>query len=123
VLLTGGSTADMERPLRAGDLRESIIIEQPDEVTNDYGETTASWSIKARRRAAVRGLRVDELMSAQGPYTVATHEVEFRYVAGLTNAMRLIWTSRSPIRTLDIVSVTEVNNREYHRLVVKEQVG
>jgi head-tail adaptor len=56
-------------------------------------------------------------------YTVATHEVEFRYVAGLTNAMRLIWTSRSPIRTLDILSITEVNNREYHRLVVKEQVG
>lgn len=113
----------MERPLRAGDLRESVVVEQPTETTNDYGETTASWSTKARRRAAIRGLRVDELMSAQGPYTVATHEVEFRYVDGLTNDMRLIWTSRNPSRTLDIVSITEVNNREYHRLVVKEQVG
>jgi head-tail adaptor len=113
----------VERPLRAGDLRELVVIEEPTETLNDYGETAATWSQKARRRAAVRGLKIDELMSAQGPYTVATHEVEFRYVPGLTNAMRLVWSSRSPARILDIVSVTEVNNREYHRLVVKEQVG
>lgn len=108
--------------LRPGDLRESVVIESPSEQTNAYGESTLTWSPFANRRASVRGLRTDELMSAQGPYSVATHEVEFRYVPGLTTSMRLIWNSRTPHRTLDIVSITEQNNRESQRLVVKEQV-
>lgn len=112
----------MSQTLRSGDLRESVVIESPTEQTNSYGESTLTWAPFASRRAAVRGLRTDELMSAQGPYSVATHEVEFRYVPGLTTAMRLIWNSRTPARTLDIVSVTEQNNRESQRLVVKEQV-
>ena len=112
----------MNQFLRAGDLRESVVIESPVEQTNDFGETNLTWATFAKRRAAVRGLRTDELMSAQGPYTVATHEVEFRYVPGLTAAMRLVWNSRTPSRILDIVSVTEQGNRESQRLVVKEQV-
>jgi SPP1 family predicted phage head-tail adaptor len=112
----------MSGTLRAGDLRESVTIESPTEQTNAYGESILTWSPVMQRRAAVRGLRTDELMSAQGPYTVATHEVEFRYAPGLHAGMRLIWNSRSPARVLDIVSVTEQNNRESHRLVCKEQV-
>ncbi len=109
--------------LRAGDLRESVVIESPVEQTNAYGESTLTWSPLTRRRAAIRGLRTDELMRAQGAYTVATHEVEFRYVPELTASMRLVWESRTPPRILDIVSVTEQNDRESHRLVCKEQVA
>lgn len=109
--------------IRAGDLRESVTIQVAVEQTNDYGESTLTWSDMTKRRAAIRGLRVDETMSAQGPYTVATHEVEFRYVDGLKTGMRLVWNSRSPARTLDIIQVTEDNNRESHRLVCKEQVS
>jgi hypothetical protein len=61
-------------------------------------------------------------MSAQGPYSVATHEVQFRYVSGLSTSMRLIWVSRFPNQTLDIVSISSHNRREYQTLVVKEQV-
>jgi SPP1 family predicted phage head-tail adaptor len=109
--------------LRAGDLRESVTIQVATEQTNDYGEATLTWSDFASRRASIRGLRVDEMMSAQGPYTVATHDVEFRYVPGLTAGMRLIWNSRTPARTLDVIQVTEGVNRESHRLVCKEQVS
>lgn len=108
--------------MRAGDLRESVVIEVATEATNSYGESTLSWSPLARRRAAIRGLRVDEVMSAQEPYTVATHEVEVRYVPDLKASMRLIWDSRTPSRTLDIVSITEQNNRESQKIVCKEQV-
>ena len=108
--------------LRAGDLRESVVIEAPSESTNAYGESTLTWSPIANRRAAIRGLQIAEVMSAQEPYTVATHEVEFRYVPQLKASMRLIWNSRTPARTLDIVSITEQNNRESHRVVCKEQV-
>lgn len=109
--------------IRAGDLRESVTIQVATEQTNDYGESTLTWSDMTNRRAAVRGLRTDEVMSAQEPYTVATHEVEFRYVHGLKAGMRLIWSSRTPPRTLDIIQVTEENNREAHRLICKEQVS
>ena len=108
--------------IRAGDLRESVTIQVATEHTNDYGEATLTWSDVTKRRAAIRGLRVDEVMSAQEPYTVATHEVEFRYVQSLTAGMRLIWNSRTPARTLDIIQVTEQNNRESQKLVCKEQV-
>lgn len=108
--------------IRSGDLRESVRIEVAVEQTNDYGEATLTWSPVAKRRAAIRGLRVDEVMSAQEPYTVATHEVEFRYANGLKTGMRLIWESRTPERTLDIIQITEQNNRESQKLVCKEQV-
>jgi head-tail adaptor len=54
---------------------------------------------------------------------VATHEVEFRYVPELKASMRLIWNSRTPPRTLDIISISEQNNRESQRVVCKEQVS
>jgi SPP1 family predicted phage head-tail adaptor len=108
--------------LRAGELRESIVIESPTDTVNDYGEAIQTWSVFTTRRAAIDGVSVSELMSAQGPYTVATHNVRMRYVKGLKAEMRLIWTSRSPVRTLDIISVSERNNREEHVLVCKEQV-
>lgn len=110
-------------PIRAGDLREAVTVQVATEQTNDYGESTLTWSDMTNRRAAIRGLRVDEMMMAQMPYTVATHEVEFRYVAGLTPGMRLIWSSRTPARTLDVIQVTEDGNREAHRLICKEQVS
>ena len=108
--------------LRAGDLRESVIIQVATQATNAYGESTATWNVFATRRAAVEGLTASEAMLSQELATIATHTVRFRYVPGLTSGMRVIWTSRSPIRTLDIVSVTEKNNREEHSLVCKERV-
>lgn len=108
--------------IKSGDLREAVRIEVAASQTNDYGESTMTWSTFTKRRASIRGLRVDEIMSAQEPYTVATHEVEFRYAPGLKADMRLVWESVTPARTLDIVQVTEQNNRESHRLVCKEQV-
>lgn len=108
--------------IRAGDLRESVTVQVSTEQTNDFGEATVTWADFARRRAAIRSSRIDEPMSAQEPYTVATHDVEFRYVPGLKNGMRLIWNSRSPARTLDILQITEDPSREFHRLTCKEQV-
>jgi SPP1 family predicted phage head-tail adaptor len=107
--------------LRAGDLRESVVIQVATQATNDYGESLTTWSDFARRRASIRGLRVSETVAAQEPQTVGTHEVQFRYAAGLRPDMRLLWVSRNPARTLDILSVTEENNRESHRLECKER--
>lgn len=108
--------------IRAGELRESVTIQSPVAQTNAYGESTIQWQDFASRRAAISGVRFTEQMAnTTGPYDVATHDVMFRYLPGLTNEMRVIWKSRTPNRVLDIVSVAEEGNREGHRLVCKEQ--
>jgi SPP1 family predicted phage head-tail adaptor len=108
--------------LRAGDLREAVTIQVSTQATNAYGESTATWSSFATRRAAVEGLTATEAMLTQELATMATHTVRFRYVPGLNTGMRLLWTSRTPARTLDIVSITERNNREEHSIICKERV-
>jgi head-tail adaptor len=42
--------------------------------------------------------------------------VRLRYVAGLTQQMRLLWRGR----TLEIVSLLEHNNRSEHELICQE---
>jgi SPP1 family predicted phage head-tail adaptor len=108
--------------IRAGDLREAITIQVATQTTNAYGESTATWAPFATRRAAVEGLTATEEMRQEEIATMATHTVRFRYVPGLTSGMRVIWTSRTPNRTLDILSVTEKNNREEHSVVCKERL-
>ena len=106
--------------IRAGDLRESVTIQSPTQATNAYGESTATWENFATRRASIEGRTYSESLSTQEISTVATHTVRFRFLPGLDAGMRIIWDSTTPSRTLDIVSVTEKNNREEHSLVCKE---
>jgi len=106
--------------INAGDLRESVTVQVASKTTNAYGETVLEWATFATRRAAIDGRTITETMNAEQPYTSGAYNVRFRYLPGLTSEMRLIWTSRSPARTLDIVAITEKNNREEHQLVCKE---
>lgn len=108
--------------IKAGELREAVVIESPVEVPNDFGETEVTWQEFARRRARIDGIVVRETSDAQGNRTVASHDVSFRYVPGLTADMRIVWTSRTPSRVLDVLSIAELNNREEHRLTCAEQV-
>jgi SPP1 family predicted phage head-tail adaptor len=109
--------------LRAGDLRESVTVQVATQAVNAYGESTASWSPFANRRAAIEGLTATEEMRTEEIATMATHTVRFRYVPGLTSGMRILWTSRNPNRVFDILSVTEKNNREEHSLICKERLS
>lgn len=111
----------MSPPLRAGDLREAIEVQVATLATNEYGESTTTWSQFATRRASIDGRQITETVTAQGVVTVGGYDVRCRYVPGLKSDMRLLWTSRTPVRTLDIVSVVEENNRESHRLTCKER--
>lgn len=108
--------------IQAGLLRESVTIQRPVETVNDFGESSTTWETYATRRASIDGIVVRETMDGQGNRTVASHDVSMRYVPGLEAGMRLLWTSRSPARVLDILSITELNNREEHRLSCAEQV-
>lgn len=111
----------MTPSLRAGDLRESVEIQVATQATNEYGESITTWSRFASRRASVEGRQITEVVTPQGVQTVGGYDVRFRYVPGLKSDMRLVWDSRTPARTLDVVSVVEENNRESHRLTCKER--
>lgn len=108
-------------PLRAGDLRESVRVQVATHATNDYGESETTWADYAVRRAAITGRQITEIVTPQGVQTIGGYDVQVRYVPGLRSDMRLVWDSRTPARTLDIVSVVEENNRESHRLSCKER--
>ena len=109
--------------ISAGDLRESVVVQVATKATNSYGETTLQWSTFANRRAAIEGRTITELANTEEQYTSGAYNVSFRYLPGLTSEMRLVWTSRSPNRVLDIVAVTEKGMREEHQLVCKEWRG
>lgn len=106
--------------INAGDLREAVTVQVASEATNAYGETVQSWSTFAKRRAAIEGRTITETTGALYTYTSGAYNVRFRYLPGLSTGMRLIWDSRSPSKTLDIVAITEKGNREEHQLVCKE---
>jgi len=112
----------MQDKIRAGDLRESIVIEAATQATNDFGEVTISWLPFAKRRAQVRGRRVDERISGVYVYAEASHEVTFRHTPGLTPDMRLLWANKGN-RVMDIVSITDLSRNEGHIVNVKEQTG
>ena len=109
--------------ITAGELRESVTVQVATKATNSYGEAVMSWSTFAKRRAAIDGRTITETMNSEQPYTSGAYNVRFRYLPGLTSEMRLVWTSRTPSRTLDIVAVTEKGMREEHELVCKEWKG
>jgi head-tail adaptor len=100
-----------------------VTVQVADKSTNSYGETTLQWRTFATRRAAVDGRTITETSNAEQPYTSGAYNVAFRYLPGLTPEMRLLWTSRTPTRVLDIVAVTEKGYREEHHLVCKEFRG
>ena len=99
-----------------GRLRERVTIQQAAESRNALGETVQSWGTFAERWASVEGVTAREALAAGQLEVSITHRVRLRYVAGLTQQMRLIWRGR----TLEIVSLLEHNNRSEHELVCQE---
>jgi len=109
--------------INSGDLRHSVTVQVASPATNAYGETVLTWSNFATRRAAIEGRTIRETMSFSQPYTSGSYDVRFRYLPGLSPDMRLVWTSRTPNRVLDILAVTELGTREGHQLVCREDGG
>lgn len=107
--------------LPAGVLMETVVIESPAESRNSLGETLQTWSTFATRRAQVVADSYSEAQLRGQVIGTSSFTVRMRYVEGLTGKMRLRWQSRGN-RILYVAGVTEVNNREEHRLSCEEKV-
>ena len=102
----------------AGRLRERVIVQQASESRNALGETVQAWGTYSTVWASVEGVSARELLSAGQQQISISHRVRMRYLAGLTQSMRLQWRNR----TLEIVSLLEHNNRSEHELLCQEAV-
>jgi SPP1 family predicted phage head-tail adaptor len=104
--------------INAGSLRERVTVQQASESRNALGETVLSWATFAERWASVEGVSSRESLAYGQQQISVSHRVRLRYLAGLTQSMRLVWRGR----TLEIVSLLEHGNRSEHELLCQEAV-
>ena len=106
--------------LRAGILRETVLIEQQQETRNGLGETTVAWVPFAYRRASVEAISYSEQERRRQIGGTGTFVVRVRFVDGITGKMRVKWTSRGD-RLLYIAGVVERGHRDEHELTCDEK--
>lgn len=104
--------------INAGSLRERVTVQQASESRNALGETVLSWATFAERWASVEGVSSRESLAYGQQQISVSHRVRLRYLAGLTQSMRIVWRGR----TLEIVSLLEHWNRSEHELLCQEAV-
>lgn len=99
--------------MQAGRLRHVVTIEQATETRNAIGEKVPTWSTFDTVRAGIRPLSGRELDAARQRFAEASHEVELRYLPGLTPKMRF----KFGMRILDIGFIRNVEERNRQLLV------
>ena len=104
--------------IHPGSLRERVTVQQASESRNALGETVLSWATFAERWASVEGVSSRESLAYGQQQISVSHRVRLRYLAGLTQSMRLVWRGR----TLEIVSLLEHGNRSEHEIICQEGV-
>lgn len=102
--------------MQIGRMRERVTIQAPGTGMNSLGEISVEWSDAAVVWAKVEGLRAREILQAMQANTIVSHKVTIRFFDGITHEHRLIWRGRK----MEIVSVTEKMDRQFHELMVTE---
>ncbi len=102
--------------MRAGELRNSIIIQKPTE-TNAYGKVTSSWATHATVWAKVMPQSGSEYWSAKQRQEKEPVIFKIRYVAGITQKMRVSFNSL----IYNINSIVNVEQRNREILLITEE--
>jgi len=78
--------------MRAGKLRESIVIQSATETRNSHKDIIPAWATFHATRAAVRTIKSNQ-QETDAAITGEDHfEITLRFIAGVTKAMRISWT-------------------------------
>lgn len=94
--------------MRAGKLRHLIDIEQRSTGQDVAGQQLGTWTpVVSRIYANVKPVRTEEPLNAAALRGRVTHEVELRYRAGVTAAMRVKFGTRY----FDIIGVRDTEER------------
>lgn len=99
-----------------GRLNERVIVQQSTDAANSLGETIQTWATFATVWASVDGVSSQEALRAGQVGVAISHNLQMRYLTGLTAQMRILWGSR----ILEITSVLEADSKTVHNLVCQE---
>lgn len=96
--------------VRAGDLRERVIVQRATTTADTQGGRTTTWSALATVPASVVPWETqqDEALRADALTAMARYRVWLRYRPDVTPTMRLSWTPyrMSTAKTLEIQAVS-----------------
>jgi SPP1 family predicted phage head-tail adaptor len=101
--------------MRAGSLRETVLIEYPVEVTNAYGEAIQTWEPKLQCKASITQLSSSQLVRAGKPEDARTFRVILRWNQGVDMPIRLLWINRD-YRKLYVSSVSQNEDVKFRTL-------
>ena len=81
--------------MRSGDLRRRMTIQTRTATTDPLGGQLQIWTdFVANVPAQIRALSSAEIFTAQSVNSKVTHEITIRYMAGITSAMRGVYSGR-----------------------------
>lgn len=93
--------------MRAGRLNRKVVVQQKTATTDTYGGPSYSWATYATLWAGVYPARGREIIAAMAERGEMLTKFVCRYVAGITEDMRLSFDGKY----YNIVSVIDVNDR------------
>lgn len=102
--------------IKAGAMKERVLIQAPSESRNSLGETTIGWEDAGEVWASVDGLSSREILQAMQANVIASHKIRIRFFPEITPHHRVVWRGKN----LEVASVVERNNRTVHEMLVRE---
>lgn len=102
--------------IKAGVMKERVLIQAPSESSNSLGETTIGWEDAGEVWASVDGLSSREILQAMQANVIASHKIRIRFFPEITPHHRVVWRGKN----LEVASVVERNNRTVHEMLVRE---
>ena len=102
--------------IKAGAMKERVLIQAPAETRNALGETTLDWEDAGEVWASVDGLSSREVLQAMQANVIASHKIRIRFFPTITPHHRVVWRGKN----LEVASVVERFDRTIHELLVRE---
>ena len=98
--------------MRAGRLRNRVIIQSKSVTRNDYGEEVETWPEFDTLWGAVEPLRGDEFLEGRREGAELTTRIVIRYRDGITPEMRVSWDGH--VYDIRAIIHVEERGREMH---------
>ena len=103
--------------IRAGRLRDKVVIESYTVTKDAIGGEVQSWSTYATRSCSIEPINGKEFFAAQGESKEVSVRIRFRYESDMLNTKRRLVDNRvSPNVIYDIESVIDPGN-EHRELI------
>lgn len=108
---------------RAGDMRKRTEVHTRTETRNAHGESEPTWTLREVRWCEVVPQSAREFYEARQIHADMTHLVTIRDIRDLAPEDRLVLRGRDGDRTIEILGVINVDERnQWTRIVGKERV-